>query len=77
MISYTVGHQKKKRDANGTKNKVSLPKIPGGSNIGSGNSLGRGGSPNGPEPVGLRNYDPKKPFTVQLEVGFDNRTFIE
>nr|XP_027223782.1 uncharacterized protein LOC113815961 isoform X1 [Penaeus vannamei] len=68
-----LGHRGKK------KNQLSLPKIAGSTNANGGSSsLGASPGPasggslgrNRPgEPIGLRNYDPKRPLTVELQHG--------
>ena len=64
---------------NNNNKQVSLPKIPGTQTGGGGGSPlagspghgldgGIGGRVKQGEPVGLRNYDPKNPLTVELQV---------
>ncbi|KAG7161805.1 hypothetical protein Hamer_G007457, partial [Homarus americanus] len=65
---------------NNNNKQVSLPRIAGTTNTTNGSGSSLGGSPGPPldnagnwgkpgEPVGLRNYDPKKPLTVELQHG--------
>lgn len=79
LFFLAVGYRRRKQNPNSSNNnnnnkQVSLPKIPGAGTNGSvlrdspGHPPRRGRQSH---PIGLRNYDPKNPLTVELQVNIE------